>query len=394
MSSQSLVIVPIDQSFEVLDRWSRASRYQSPQADAALQWAIDHLDDKGGHILLAPGSYPCRQPVRLRSGVRFEGAGRATRLIVGSDKPLAAGIHLSSLDLAQVANLSICKQAQTHVACGLLLEDCGQCVLQDVHSAGFDDYGIHLTKKTFLCELRHCSLADNRVANLCLSHMGDKARVGDFVPNMITGCVTLGGGIGIECRDHVTVMNFNNCTVYKPCSHAYFFHETCNSILLTGCRSFQVEGHAVYIRKSHEINISSNVFCWQRDHGIVLEDVNWGVITGNEIIDSGVRAHDKQPRHGIVMKTGVKGVEIVGNTIFNWGDQPPMDCGVTEDQSCMENLVCGNTINYFTHEAVHSEGIGTLAKDNVTRQQPSYRNSDKPPFPDFDRKLLYEYLRR
>ncbi len=394
MSSQSLVIVPRDRTFELLDRWSRASLHRSPQADAAMQWAIDQLGDAGGHILLAPGSYPCRQSVRLRSGVRLEGAGRATQLIVGSEQSIEAGLHLSGLDHAQVANLSIRKQAHAQVACGLLLEDCGQCVLQDVHSSGFDDYGIHLTKKTFLCELRHCTLADNHVANLCLSHMGDKARVGDFVPNMITGCVTLGGGIGIECRDHVTVMNFNNCTVYKPRSHAYFFHETCNSILLTGCRSFQVEGHAVYIRKSHEINISSNVFCWQRDHGIVLEDVNWGVITGNEIIDSGVRAHDKQPRHGIVMKAGVKGVEVVGNTIFNWGDQPPMDCGVFEDESGLDNLISGNTINDFVHDAVRSAGSGTLVKDNVTRAQPSYRNADKPPFADFDHQLLDEYLRR
>jgi len=389
----SLVVVPRDGQFKVLDRWSLDVTHADSAAAPAIQWAIDRLPSAGGHVLLAPGEYRCDQTLRLRSRVTLEGSGRGTQVIAGGAKPSDAALRLTGLDHTRVANLALRRAEDTSVACGLLLEDCGSCAVTDVHAAGFESYGVHLTERTFLCEVRGCTLADNAVANLCLSRMGAKARVGDFVPNLITHCVTLGGGIGIECRDHVTVMNISGCVVYKPLSHAYFLHETCNSILLTGCRSFQVEGHAVYIRDSHEINVSSNVFCWQRDHGIVLEDVNWGVVTGNEVIDSGVRSHDQQPRHGIVMKKGVKGVEIVGNTVFNWGDQPPMDCAIVEDDASLDNLIACNTLNYYVNEAVRSAGAQTVVKDNVSRKERSYRNMDKPPFPDFDRELLHHYLR-
>jgi hypothetical protein len=81
--------------------------------------------------------------------------------------------------------------------------------------------------------------------------------------------------------------NIVGCTVYQPTQYAYHLRRACNSILISGRRSFQVEKHAVVMENTHKLNISSNIFCWHRNYGIVLKDMSWGTVCGNEFIDSG-----------------------------------------------------------------------------------------------------------
>jgi hypothetical protein len=61
----------------------------------------------------------------------------------------------------------------------------------------------------------------------------------------------------------------------------------------------------------------------------------------------------------------VHGFHVGGNTIFNWDAVPKMRNGVSEDADSRYNIIANNNINYFTEEAVISQGIGTEVHGNV-----------------------------
>ncbi len=189
------------------------------------------------------------------------------------------------------------------------------------------------------------------------------------------------------------MVNLIGCSVFQPSGIGYYIHKSSNSVLLSGSRSFQVEQDAVVVEGgSHEINISGNIFCWQRGHGIVLRGANWGSVTGNNVIDSGVRTRDGSARNGIMLEAGCKGLQVTGNAVFNWGDQVPMAFGIIEDSTGVNNLISHNNINFFTQQAVQSAGKGTLAKDNVSEGPRAYVGMDRKGFPDFDTRKIDAYL--
>ncbi|GAB2587341.1 hypothetical protein GCM10027190_40450 [Spirosoma areae] len=47
-------------------------------------------------------------------------------------------------------------------------------------------------------------------------------------------------------------------------------------------------------------------------------------MSGNNVIDSGVRTRDGSLRTGIVLEKGFKDLQVTSNAVFNWGDQIPM----------------------------------------------------------------------
>ena len=138
---------------------------------------------------------------------------------------------------------------------------------------------------------------------------------------------------------------------------------------------------------------SSNIFCWHRGHGIVLRDVSWGAINGNEFIDQGVRSRDGVHTIGVVLSETTQGVQVVGNTIFNWGDQVPMAIGVKEDDTCRNNIIAHNNINFYTKTDIVSEGAGTLVKDNLSLQEEAYVGLGRSGYPDFTRQPIERFIR-
>jgi hypothetical protein len=277
-------------------------------------------------------------------------------------------------------------------ACGVVIDNSGTCQVRNVYGQGFSEYGIWLKNNSFLCDISHCTLSGNQKANIYLSQLARNGRGGDYVPNEIKNCIVYRGGNGIECN-RALVVNIVGCSVFQPAGHAFYIHSVSNSVLISGARSFQSESHAVVVADSHEINISGSIFCWQRGHGIVLRNVSWGSVSSNNVIDSGVLSHNKAPMTGIVMEKGCKGLQVTANAVFNWGDQVPMQYGVTEDSSSENNLIAHNNINFFKQLAVQSAGKGTLVKDNVSEGPRAYIGMDRQPSPDFDTQRIDKLLR-
>jgi hypothetical protein len=95
---------------------------------------------------------------------------------------------------------------------------------------------------------------------------------------------------------------------------------------------------------------------------------------------------------GIILTNGTEGVQIVGNTVFNWGDQTRLCVGINEDATCRNNLIVGNNINYFTEADIISKGNATQVSNNVSEGPISYGNFGKPPYPDFTREPLERFM--
>jgi len=383
--SQGWVVFQAGKSYHVQGEITRKTVKKTESAAEAIQYAIDAFGGKGGEVRLLVGDYPIAKPVSLRNEVRLRGSGRGTRLLVSAE----TGLRLEKLRGAAVAELALLGNGTAQT--GILLDDSGDCQVRDVHCQGFVQYGIVLRNNSFLCELNTCKLADNRKANIYLDNLFQGGRGGDFVQNEIKNCITYRGGHGIECNRAI-VVNIIGCSVFQPTGFGYYVHSNSNSVLISGSRTYQTESHPVVVDDSHEINISSNIFCWQRGHGIVLRKVSWGTISSNNIIDSGVRTRDGSFMNGIVLE-GSEGLQVTANAIFNWGDQAPMQTGISEDGACRNNLIAHNNINYFTAQAVQSAGKGTLVKDNVSEGPNSFKSMNKKPYPDFDTKRIDAFIR-
>jgi hypothetical protein len=376
---------------------------------------------------LGRGTFLLEEPVRLADDVHLRGSGRGTRLQVSEANRDGVGLLCEGLHGVAVSDLALTAGANEGAVAGVVLDDCGDCQVRDVFAVGFAHYGIWVRNNSFLCEVRGCKLGGNGRANLYLEHLERGGRGGDYAPNLVTNCIAYGGGTGFEC-DRAIVLNIVGCAVYQPNKYAYHVRNTSNSVLISGCRSFQVEQDAVVVEASHEINISSNTFCWHEGHGIVLKDVIWGTVCGNNVIDSGSvnlttktlasttlldvtvevdgepythpfhmsPPDDYEPplMNGIYLIEGTRGVTVNGNAIFNWGPAPHMKYGVEEDTSCINNVISANNINFCQQGAVLSKGSGSQVHGNVSRVDEAYLG--KPAGPGgvhvFDVELIRRFI--
>jgi hypothetical protein len=389
---QDYVVFQDGEMFRVCGRVDGAELFFGADAAAAIQAAIDAVAECGGEVRLMRGRYSLAKPVRVASNVALHGGGRATKLCAAAAGEGSAAVVLAGLKGAAVSDLAIVAEASARAEAGIILDDCGDCLVRDVYCKGFARYGIWLRNNSFLCELRGCKLADNAEANVYLDSLAEGGRGGDFVPNLVTNCIAWRGGNGFECRRTI-VANFVACQAFQPNRHAFHLHHTSNSVLISGCRSFQCEGHAVVVENTHELNLSGNIFCWHRGSALVLRDVAWGAVNGNEFIDSGVRAHHGEPVDAVVLADGTRGVAVVGNAVFNWGDQVPLSIGIRELAGCRSNVVAHNHINYYTTADVVSEGDGTQCAANLGSKDTAHVGMDRKPYGDFDTKRIDRFMR-
>lgn len=353
-----------------------------------IQKLIDQISTQGGEIKLPEGTFVIDEPLRLSNNTWLHGSGRSTILSVTD----SVGIMLDSLIGVKISDLVVKSAERRGATTGILINNSGDCQVQDVLTQGFEKYGIWMRNNTFLSELSSCVSADNGRANYFLERLTSGSRVGDFVPNIVNNCYSYGGQYGFEFKNAL-VVNLTGCSVFQSLDHAYFLHSSSNSVNISGSRSFQAGSDAIFIDNSHEVNISSNIICWQRGHGIVLNNAKWGTVSANNFIDNGTRTRDGSYRNGVVLQQETKGIHVTSNAIFNWGDQPPMEYGITEDATCVNNIIAHNNINYFTRDGIVSEGKGTLVSDNIMQGEDSYIGMDRPKqYPDFDTTRLHNFM--
>lgn len=351
------------------------------KADEALARAVTLAEEMGGGcVRLLAGEYPTTRPVVLRSRVRLVGSGRATRIVL-HNREGAAAISAEEADAVEVADLAVIAGTTRQEAIGILFHHCGDCRLTGTFAKGFAEAGVMVRKNSFLCRVEGAVAADCG-RGFHLQYLSVDGRGGDFLPSLLLGCSAYGGGVGFALEKSV-VINLVGCMVHQTRSHGFLLWNHSNSVVLSGCRTFQIEGDAVHVDESHEFNATGNIFCWTRGDNIVLRRVSWATICGNNIIDAGVRDHSGELRNGVVIRDKCEGVQVTGNNVFNWGDQTEMKWGILEDGTGRKISVVANNINYFREGGYKLPAETTTEAYNVALGAPSYQNSGNPAYPDY-----------
>ncbi len=390
-TTQDLLIITDGVQFRLLNQGDRTEVGRGEDAAVLIQESVDFLSrNGGGELELGRGVYPINQTIRIGSNVSVVGKGSGTRLEAAVD--LESVLATENSHGVRLRSFCVTNAGKGKAAVGLLVKQAADFQAQDIVFKGMTRFGLHMLSGCGLCEIRGCRAYNCEEAGYCMQDLYEQGALGSFVPNLLSNCVAAGGGVGFSVRRAV-VLNLLGCIVFQSGSHGFELTYESNSVALTGCRTFQVGGDAYTCHQANEINLTGNVFCWTRGNGIVLSKTTWGTISGNEIIDSGVRTADGSHRHGILITNETRGLQISGNAIFNWADQCPMHVGVEEDASCYGNNIIGNSINYYRKSGLISKGQDTVVDHNLCAGN-WYMWDPSKPYPDFDRDRLMGFIER
>ncbi len=345
----------------------------------------------GGSIFLRSGRYRVKSPLILASKLEVKGEGPSTSLSVADDFKNGEAVFIAdTLNDIQINNLSIRQSNNISSISGIYLNHCGTSSVSGVLLLGLTGHGICLSNCSFLCRIDNCTLGKIQNTAILFKNLG-KGRAGDWVPNTVSGCTIYSSGTGIEL-DSSIVANILGCQVFQTRGPAYYLHSQSNSVLISGCRSFQIRDVAVKVISSHELNVSGNIFCWSEREGIILDDVSWATVTANEFIDNGsynpmdssntafelngknrpfrvrqsmVQIKEAGVFSGVKLQNNCRGVVISSNAIFNWPAAHPMKYGIEEDLTCHHNQFVNNNINYCSAGDVLSSGMDSEVLDNL-----------------------------
>ena len=390
----NITLSRVGDEYQLIESFSRNTIAAYPEAGMAIQSAIDKLKE-GGTIELLNGEYLINQTLYLSKGISIKGNGRKTILKIAETDTTGVGIIAIGLKGIEISDLSVISTENSNSVAGICYDHCGDSEIENVYAEGFSKYGIWLRNNSFLCHLNNCTAAANRQANIFTDSLF-WSRAGEYMPNLITNCITYGGYNGIETNKSI-VLNVVGCMVHQPENFGFYIHNISNSVLLSGCRTYQTQNNAVVVENSHEINLTGNIFCWSRGKGIVLKGVNWGTVSGNNVIDSGSEQYGGfrgvGDPNGIELTNGTKCIQVTGNNIFNWGGQGIMKYAVYEDETCENNSFTSLNLNYFEKGGVVSKGKNSLVKDIVAKDRPALKGNPEGPDPLFVPERLQDFIR-
>ena len=404
-------------SFIAQNRINGRVAIKNTNADVVLQQLLNYLQDFGGNIELMSGDYPIQNQLKIPSHVTICGKGASTVVLIKKTAQIESAFYSDSTSKITIKSLMIISENPKAKHTGIIFNHVGDCLVKDVAISGMGAYGVWYRDRTFLSEIRGCKISDSGVSGIFFQGLSSKSRAGDFVPNLITNCIIYGGNYGIELESSL-VTNIVACEVYMSQSVGFYLHDHSNSTLISGCRTFQIQDDAVRVVSSYELNVSSNIFCWHEGHGIVLDNVIWGNVNGNNFIDNGHinifpknLSQDEKLSYsvlipdsinvidslkcGIYAINGTKGVTISGNAIFNWGTNAPLKHGIQEDSSCSENIITGNNINYSNGLGILSEGTNSVISNNISTEKMPYLgeiDSKNQRFHRFDPRKIQKFI--
>ncbi len=365
-----LVVYKDADQFIARDAWANTEVAKAAKASDLFDKVTELLAD-GGTVRLASATYELDRPIRLPSRVTLTGSGRTTIL-----KPKDIAIHAEGEQFIVVENLA-CHGPGHDVGgeAGVLFHDCGDSEIRNVHARDFQGCGIVIRNRSFMCYVTNTSTCANGRAGLLLDELTGGGRIGDFVPSLVVGCRSYGEvGHGFEIKRSLCC-NLVGCSVFQCQGDGFHLHACSNSTCISGCRVFEALGCGVRALNTHELNVSSSIFCWNKDHAIDCSRVFWGTVSANELIDSG--GTEGTARHGVLLRDGTRSVTVSANAIFNWDGHQPMICGVYETQDCLNNHVADNTIHYYSDRDVVMQGSGSTTADNVSMSD-AYHHPQKP----------------
>jgi hypothetical protein len=334
-------------------------------------------------------------------------SGSGTGSVLESEAPVAVEAH--DADGVTVSNMTI-RAARSDgtdpaEASGIVFDGCGSSAIRGVTVGGFSGYGIWIRNQSFLTSVESCHLPANGTAALCLDTLRENSRSGNYVPNLVSATMAYGGGEGFVLNRAV-VANLVGCTAFQTRGSGFHFVGSA-SIVLSGSRTFQISGDAVVCERTHELNITGNIFCWHTGVGISITDCAWGAVSGNDVIDtsswnSGKKDHatgldelptDRPHASAIVLKKA-RGFTIGTNAIFNWAQGTLMHSGVVEHPDCYDNIISGNTVNYYQHDAVRASGRNSLVGNNIAHPDSPYAGPPREPYvQSFEPTVTAEYVK-
>jgi hypothetical protein len=376
-------------AFELRGEISGESIGTFDDAALAIEHGIEQIAEDGpGRLRLGRGEFRLARPVRLRSHVQLVGSGPGTRLIVTSDNTQGIGLLGVNVDRVEVRDLMLRPELEGQGVAGLVLETCGQPRVSHVDSVGFGSYGFWLRKENFLPVLESCTASGNRKAGFYIAEHQRGPR-GNFPPIALANCTAFAGGIGFDIH-RSTVVNIIGCTAYQCRKIGFYLHDFSCSVLLSGCRTFQLGEQALLAEKAYELNATGNIFCWHAGDGLVVRDSGWGVICGNEVIDTGsinpggpderflaTDLPSGTPVGCAIRLEQSRGFNVSGNTLFNWPQGRRLDEGIVEDAACYDNRISGNIVNYLSGAAVVSPAGRSHCHHNLIEKEQPYGGDPK-----------------
>lgn len=381
MNLRDVLIYQHDGETIAVDEVSRARLLGGRSPAAVIQDALDQVGRHGGgEVRLASGTYLLDRPLRLAERTVLSGRGPGT--VVGATETFAgeAAIVVEAVRGAGVRQLTVSALIGAQLDNGVILRRSPQTALENVAVGGTAGAGFIIEQNSILTQARGCIAAGNARCGF-LFRQNYRGPYGDFVPVAAHDCLVYGGGKGFEF-DNAIVVNVTGSSVYQTRGPAFHLHNMSNSVLISGCRTFQIGGDAYVSEESNEINVSGNIFCWHEGVGIRLRRVCWGTISGNNIIDTGSYNPDApdlsvsfaqvgeraKPVEGMSFEE-TRGVVVSGNAFFNWHVCPPLAHAIREDAASADNTYVGNNLNYLAGEPIVAAGSGTTVANNTVHAE-------------------------
>jgi parallel beta-helix repeat protein len=360
---------------------------QDTDAIVVLQKTLDVLErNRGGELFIESGVYEINKSALVPGLVSVRGSGRSTVLKLGNENAEGVILIAKGKEGVVLSDFSCQGIASHDQSAGIILDSCGDCEIRNVYTRDFSGYGIWVRNGSFMNKLVNNTTSGNDQAGTCLMDNAEGGRGGNYVPNLIIGCTSIGEDGNAFELNLSQCTNIVGCQAYQPKGYGFYVRRQSNSTVLAGNRCFQGAKNGIIADCSHEINVTGNNICWNWGHGIELRGVTWGVISGNEFIDNGGR---KEPRkYGIYVHTDTKCVQISGNAIFNWEGHQPMIAGIYESEDCRDNQIMDNVINYYTDKSVFSAGKNTKVANNMGIAEPYVHPSFEPFQPESKRQKL------
>lgn len=391
------------------------NRFQTGDASEAIQWAANQFKN-GGVVFLHSGEYILKHEISIPSYVTIKGSEMGTVLTISPKHVTGIAFNIKRKNRVMLKDFAIRSVKNNNSSkTAIVFNDCGDCVIDGVYIVGMKENGILFENNTFLSEIKNCRIAACYGSAIKFENLAGRGRGGDFLPNNISNCIIYQGNYGIVCSNAI-VVNVLGVTVFQTRNKAFYLTRKSNSVLITGCRTYQIQNDAVLVEYSHEINISSNIFCWTEGNGIILKGVKWGTVSANNVIDNGsVNPYDpikdsliatedfkktlrspedrRSIKSGILLQNMTKGIAVTGNAIFNWPATPKMKYGITEDETCENNTLSSNNINFYSGADVSSMGKGTKVSGNVGYgDQPYTGNINVPGVQVFNVSLVEKFI--
>lgn len=414
MTRDSLVYFS-DGEYRVVDQNTRANLHAGTGAADVIQRALDLARTRGGgNVELASETFLLERPLLLPSRTTLSGRGHGTVLGAANGFSGEAAVIAEDACAVGLRRLTISGLVAQTLPNGVVVRRSPQCVLDEVSVGGTAGAGFLIADNSALTQARGCIAAGNARCGFLLKENFRGAH-GDFIPLAVQNCLVYGGGKGFEF-DRCIVANVTGCSVYQTRGTAFHLYNMSNSVLISGCRTFQIGGDVYVSEESNEIAVTGNIFCWHEGVGVRLRKVCWGTITGNNIIDTGshnpgapdcsmtfaqVGARAK-PTEGMVFEAS-RGLVVSANAIFNWHVCPPLAHAIREDEACADNTYVGNNVNYLAGEAILARGQrSTIEGNTVHAEQPHVHYYGKqtllPPdqqhIQSFQPKLTQELIER